>query len=417
MLSPQDIDSFFIDRSRFSPEDYILLKYRFETDLDPRLVAAALCSEQSTAQWKRPGVEEDFRPLFAAKVISLKNIRPNFYEIEIAHPHRNFGARIPNFLSAAAGEGAFYCPGIRSIKWLDFTFPKSLLDQFEGPQFGINGLRKILGVEDRPIFIGVVKPNIGLDPKDFAEFAYQSWMGGLDIAKDDEMLADTPDSPLGQRARLASEAKKRAEKQTGQKKIFLSNITDEVDQMLSLYDQAIENGADMVMINGIMAGVSAIRMIRKKSTVPIVGHFTGVATFSRIPDFGIASTVFTKLQRLAGADLIIIAGFGERMHSSDEEVLENIRAALEPMENIKPSLPVPGGSDWAGTLPKVYEKIKNKDFGFIAGRGVFGHPDGPAAGATSLHEAWEAIQNGISLEEFAKNNHPSLKKALETFGK
>ncbi len=417
MLSLQDIDSFFIDRSKLSLEDYVLLKYCFGTDLDPRLVAASLCSEQSTAQWKRPGIEEDFRPLFGAKVISLKKTHSNSYEIEIAHPHRNFGARIPNFLSAAAGEGAFYCPGIQSIKWLDFTFPKSLLSQFEGPQFGVSGLRKILGVEDRPLFIGVVKPNIGLNPKDFAELAYQSWVGGLDIAKDDEMLADTLDSPLGQRAKLASEAKKRAEKQTGQKKIFLSNITDEVDQMLSLYDQAIENGAEMVMINGIMTGTSAIRMIRKKSGVPIVGHFTGVATFSRIPNFGISSVIFTKLQRLAGADLIILAGFGERMHSSDEEVLENIKAALEPMGNIKPSLPVPGGSDWAGTVPKVYEKIKNKDFGFITGRGVFGHPDGPAAGATSLHEAWEAIQNGVSLEEFAKNNHPSLKKALETFGK
>ena len=52
-------------------------------------------------------------------------------------------------------------------------------------------IRKILGVNDRPVFMGVVKPNIGLPPADFAKLAYESWLGGLDIAKDDEMQADT----------------------------------------------------------------------------------------------------------------------------------------------------------------------------------------------------------------------------------
>jgi ribulose-bisphosphate carboxylase large chain len=277
------------------------------------------------------------------------------------------------------------------------------------------GLRDLLGVFDRPLFLGVVKPNIGLSPRDFAEIASQSWMGGLDIAKDDEMLGDTEWSSLEERTRWTGQARIRAEEMTGQKKIYLASITDEVDRMGDLYDTAVRNGANAVMVNGILTGISAVRALARKAQVPLMSHFTGTACFSRLPDFGISSLVMTRLQRLAGADIIGLAGFGERMHGTDGEVLANIRACLEPWGKIRTALPVPGGSDWAGTLPKVFEKIGHGDFGFISGRGVFGHPSGPAAGARSLHEAWEAVRRGIPLEEFARKGHESLKKALEMF--
>lgn len=396
MIEEKDIPGFFAERRELNLEDYVLLAYRFETDIDPKLAAANLCCEQSTAQWRRPGKEEDFRPLHGAKVIELRRSDPAgrpYHHVTIAHPHRNFGPRIPNFLSAAAGEGPFYCPGIRLIKWLDFEFPESLLKQFEGPQFGLQELRRMNGVHGRPFFVGVVKPNIGLKPSGFAEIAYQGWKGGLDIAKDDEMLADSDESPLGERARRTSEARLRAEKETGEKKIYIANITDEVDSIWRLHDEAVEGGANAVMINAIMTGVSALRSLRRIAKVPIMSHFTGTAVFSRMPDFGISSLVAAKLQRLAGADIIGLAGFGERMGCSDEEVLANIRACLEPWGEIKAALPIPGGSDTPETLPTVYKKIGHADFGFISGRGVFGHPDGPAAGAHALRAAWKKIQS------------------------
>ncbi len=396
MLSEQDIPGFFASPSALQLEDYVLLKYIFETKQDPRLVAASLCSEQSTAQWNRPGLSEDFRPLYGAKVISLTPhcsvLSPQSYAVTLAHPHRNFGPKIPNFLSAAAGEGPFYCPGIETIKWLDFEFPKNFLEKFEGPQFGLQGIREVLKVYGRPIFMGVVKPNMGLPPSDFAEIAYQSWLGGLDIAKDDEMLGDESWSPLAERARFTSQARKKAEKETRLPKIYLANITDEVDQINFLHDIAQKNGANMVMINAVMTGFSALRVLRKHAALPLMSHFTGTACYSRIPNFGISSLVTTKLQRLAGADAIGLAGFGERMQCSDEEVLANIRACLEPWGKILPALPIPGGSDTAKTLPIVYSKIGHVDFGFISGRGVFGHSQGPAAGARSLHQAWAEIK-------------------------
>jgi len=397
MISENDIPGFFADKKDLRLKDYVLLTYRFETEIDPRLAAANLCCEQSTAQWARPGVNEDFRLLHGAKVVGLNEcrgepcVRPTF-EVVIAHPHRNFGPRIPNFLSAAAGEGPFYCPGIHWIKWTDFDFPENFLALFEGPQFGLEALREKTGVRGRPFFVGVVKPNIGLKPSEFAEIAYQGWKGGLDIAKDDEMLADADWSPLAERTRLASEARLKAEKETGTKKVFIANVTDEVDAVSRLHDQAVENGANIVMINAIMTGISGLRALRRIAKVPVMSHFTGTAVFSRIPNFGISSLVAAKLQRLAGADIIGLAGFGERMGCSDDEVLANIGACLKPWGKILPALPIPGGSDTPETLPEVFSKIGHTDFGFICGRGVFGHPQGPAAGAKALRDAWSKIK-------------------------
>ena len=67
------------------------------------------------------------------------------------------------------------------------------------------------------------------------------------------------------------------------------------------------------------------------------------------------------------------------------------------MGPIARSLPIPGGSEWAGTLEGIYRRVGGVDFGFIPGRGVFGHPMGPAAGATSVRQAWDAIRAGVSL--------------------
>ena len=283
MISTQDIPGFFARKEDLNLEDFVLLTYIFETSIDPKLAAAALCSEQSTAQWKRPGYDEDFRELYGAKVISLHphedpTLRiegdKKWYHLVIAHPHHNFGARIPNLLSAAAGEGAFYCPGVDRIKWIDLECPASYLKQFEGPRFGLKGLREQLQIFDRPLFIGVVKPNIGLDPQTFANIAYESWIGGLDIAKDDEMLGDMTWSPLQVRAQKCGEARKKAEALAQTPKIYLASITDEVDQIASLHDVAVQEGANAVMVNGIFTGISAVRALRRQTHVPMMSHFT-----------------------------------------------------------------------------------------------------------------------------------------------
>lgn len=432
-MSQSDWSGFFAEESALDPNAYIFLDYYLECSGDPWEAAAHFCSEQSTAQWRRVGSDEDLRPRFGARVVQLDvldgPVENYSYEIgrkdqdsihacrvRVAHPHGNFGPRLPNLLSAVCGEGTFFSPGAPVVKLLDIHFPDTYLEAFEGPKYGVQGLRDLLQVYDRPIFFGVIKPNIGLPPDAFSELGYESWMGGLDIAKDDEMLCDTDWCPLSERSRLLGAARKAAERETGCRKMYLANITDEVDRLESLHDLAVSNGANALLLNAMPVGLSAVRMLRKHTQVPLMAHFPFIAPFSRLEHFGVHTRVFAKLQRLAGFDVVIMPGFGARMAMSDDEVCANVTACLEPMGPIKPSLPVPGGSDWAGTLQTVYEKVGTRDFGFVPGRGVFGHPMGPRGGAASIRLAWEAIAAGVPVNEYALTR-PELKAAFDAFGR
>ncbi|MBK1694835.1 ribulose 1,5-bisphosphate carboxylase [Chromatium weissei] len=427
-----DCAGFFADINTLDRDAYIQLDYYFECLGDPQVAAAHFCAEQSTAQWKRIGFSEDLRERFAAKVINLTVLNTELTafsyglhqskksgisacHVTIAHPHGNFGSRIPNLLSAVCGEGTFFAPNLPIVKLLDIRFPNAYLKAFEGPRFGVDGLRDLLQVYNRPIFFGVIKPNIGLPPEAFSHLGYESWLGGLDIAKDDEMLADTPWCPLNQRSKLLGAARIKAEQETGHRKIYLANITDEVDRLIELHDMAVANGANALLINAMPVGLSAVRMLRKHATVPLIAHFPTIAPFSRLSHFGIHTQVFTKLQRIAGFDAIIMPGFGSRMHTTDTEVCANVEACLTPMGEMKSSLPVPGGSDWAGTLHTIYEKVGTVDFGFVPGRGVFGHPMGPRAGATSIRQAWNAIIENVPVSEYA-TQHAELNAAIQFFG-
>ena len=140
------IGGFFAERSALALEDYVIFDYRYESFVDPEEAAAHLCQEQSTAQWKRPGVDEDLRGQFGAKVIELEvektldgpsmalpstpDQKSYVCRVKIAHPHANFGPKLPNLLTAACGEGAFFSPGISLIKLLDIHFPETYLQHF-----------------------------------------------------------------------------------------------------------------------------------------------------------------------------------------------------------------------------------------------------------------------------------------------
>lgn len=428
VMNTEDIKGFFASPEQLDMSEYLTLDYYLECVGDIERALAHFCSEQSTAQWKRIRVDEDFRPLHAAKVISLEveeelpqlsyPVKHNesgpvhACRVTIAHPYRNFGPKLPNLISAVCGEGTFFTPGVPVVKLLDIGFPEPYLAAFEGPKFGIGGIRDLLNAYDRPIFFGVVKPNIGLKPACFADIAYESWLGGLDIAKDDEMLADVDWSTLEERSRELGNARLKAEKETGEPKIYLANITDEVDRLIEQHDIAVRNGANALLVNALPVGLSAVRMLAKHTRVPLIGHFPFIAAFSRMEKFGIHSRVMTKLQRLAGLDSIIMPGFGNRMMTPEEEVIDNIRECLRDFGHIRTSLPVPGGSDSALTLESVYRKVGSVDFGFVPGRGVFGHPMGPKAGAASIRQAWEAIGKGISLCTYSEGR-PELQAMID----
>ncbi|MBI4238200.1 MAG: ribulose 1,5-bisphosphate carboxylase [Deltaproteobacteria bacterium] len=421
-MDQADIQGFFIDPQHLRSEDHVVACYRVLIAGEAPRVAAALCAEQSTAMWQRVGVAEDLRPRYAAKVLRLAPSVSSqtvgdavWWDLEIAYPHHNIGPRLPNLLVALAGEGALHAPGVQGLILRDIKFPATYAAQFTGPQWGVAGLRERFGVIERPFFMGVIKPNFGLAPEVFAAQAYEAWGGGLDIAKDDEMLGDVAWSPLTERVAAVVAARRRAEAETGERKAYIANVTDDSDRIASFADVVAERGGDAVLLNPMWTGIGAIAALRRSGQLPIMSHFAGLALLTRAAQWRIEMPVLVKFLRLAGADMIGLAGFGPRMHTTADEVRAGVAACLAPWPGIRPALPIPGGGDWAGTLPTVYAQIGHPDFAFIAGRGVFGHPRGPRAGARSVCQAWDAVRAGVPLSDAAAAA-PELAAALQFFG-
>jgi ribulose-bisphosphate carboxylase large chain len=382
--------AWFAESDSLHRDAYVTGTFVFETAGDGPEAVAHLCREQSTAQWKRPGREEDFRPKHGAKCVSLRELVKGRWEARIAYPHVNFGAKIPNLLTTLLGEGTFFSPEINRIRLTDLDFPDAYAARFPGPAFGIEGVRNELGVRGRPLFFGVVKPNVGLAPAEFAALAEAAWTGGLDACKDDEMLADAPWSPLAERARLCGAARNRAEAATGERKMYVANVTDEPDRIAALGAEAKAGGANALMLNALPIGLSCCRILRPLG-LPILSHFDMVAAVSRAPGHGADSAVLTLLQRLAGFDIILFPGLGARMKTTEDEVRANIRACVRPLGGLRPALPVPGGSSRPEDLPGLTTLVGSTDFGMVPGRAVFEHPSGPAAGAASFRAAFPPV--------------------------
>jgi ribulose-bisphosphate carboxylase large chain len=275
----------------------------------------------------------------------------------------------------------------------------------------VQGLRDLLQVQDRPLFFGVIKPNIGLKPVDYAHITYEAWLGGLDVAMDDELVADADWSRVDERTRVVGDLRRKAEAETGKPKVYQANITAEVDRLAGLHDLALANGANALMLNSMTVGLSAVRALRKHAAAPLVSHFDLYGAMTQIPFHGIREVVFIKLMRMAGFDAILFSGFDKRMKATKQDVLDNTRACLEPLGTLKPALPIPAGSQWAGSLPELYQALGTIDFAVVPGRGVFEHPHGPRGGAQSLQQAWDATQKDISMDAYAAD-HTELRQAI-----
>ena len=67
------------------------------------------------------------------------------------------------------------------------------------------------------------------DEKNHARVAYEAWIGGCDVVKDDENLTSQNFNNFKKRFLLTIKACEEAEKKTGEKKVYLINCTAESD--------------------------------------------------------------------------------------------------------------------------------------------------------------------------------------------
>ncbi len=396
--------------------------------------AGRIASESSVGTWTTLSVLPERIWKLMAKTYDIRDLGDGSYVIRIAYPLELFEeGNLPGFLAAVAGN-IFGMKAVKGVRLEDLYFPKKFLEWFRGPVKGIDGVRNIYGVKDRPIVGTVPKPKVGYDPNELEKVAYEILAGGMDFVKDDENLVSQPFCRFEARARAIMKAIDRAEKDTGERKVWLANVTADIREMAKRIKLVADYGNPFIMVDVVIAGWSSITYVRdlaEEHNLAIHAHRAFHAAFTRNPLHGVAMFVLAKLYRLVGVDQLHI-GTPEvgKLEAKVRDVVNHacvLRESIykpdpddafhveQPWYYIKPVFPVSSGGLHPGNLPEVIKTL-GTDIVIQVGGGVLGHPDGPRAGAIAVRQAIEATLRGIPLEEYAET-HRELKRALEKWGR
>jgi ribulose-bisphosphate carboxylase large chain len=397
----------FVDRG-YTPRDTDLLcRFRLEPLDQPfDVIAGGVAAESSVGTWTELSTEKPYMADKAAKVYSIDGSI-----IDIAYPDSLFEpGNMPNILSSVAGN-VFGLEDIKNLRLEDITFPKALAKSFKGPQHGIKGVRELTRTRGRPLVGTIIKPKLGLNTADHAKVAYEAWSGGCDIVKDDENLSSQRFNPFDDRVVQTLEAADRAESETGERKVYLVNVTAELEEMRRRAQYVEDHGGRCMMIDILTTGWSSLQTMRDAGYRLIIhAHRAGHAAFTRSPAHGISMVVLARVARLIGVDQLHVGTAVGKMSETEEEVKANIAACKEPMHGVRPVLPVASGGLHAGMVPDLM-RIFGVDAVIQAGGGIHGHPGGTAKGAAAMRQAVDAVLGGYALEKYAED-HAELAGAL-----
>ena len=407
------------------PEEHIIVRFYLEAENLKRTLNA-IAGESSIGTWTevktyKPEIRRLGAIVFTYKTLdSSCAIADVAYPIELFEPHN-----VPQLLSDIAGN-IFGMKEVNNLRLLDVRFPKSYLRDFKGPRFGIEGIRKIVGTESsrRPHIGTIVKPKVGLGPKDFAKVAYEAWVGGVDFVKDDENLTNQKFCPFEDRVIHTLEAMDRAKEETGENKMYSPNITASYKEMVRRAEFVKEHGGNIVMIDVVTVGFSALQAFMDEEIgLPVHAHRAMHAAFTRNKKHGISMLALAKILRLVGVDQLHIGAIVGKMEGEASEVIlirkslqEDIPESSETLgqewHHIKPVFAVASGGLHPGSIPAVV-KYLGRDIVIQAGGGIHGHPRGTRAGAKAMKDALQATMKGIRLEDYPSEE---LKEAIELWG-
>lgn len=366
----------------------------------------------------------------------IRKIRARAFEkkkdlVKIAYPIDLFESGNLAQVYSSVGGNIFGMKALKSLRLLDINFPDKMIDGFKGPQFGIQGVRRFMGVQKRPLLATVPKPKVGMTTKEHAQVGYDAWIGGVDFLKDDENLTDQKFNRFKARAKLCAKMRDKAEKETGEKKDYFINVSAEAKEMLYRARIAANYNFNYVMCDIVTVGWSGLQTLRdftQDTKQAIHAHRAMHSTFTRNKDHGISMLTLAKSARLAGVDNIHIGTVVGKLVGSRDEVLtledemehkvieEELKMGVlqENWRKVKPVFPCSSGGLHPGLIPSVLKMLGNNCLLQLGG-GIHGHPKGTLAGAKASREAIEATIKGISLADRAKESK-ELSLALEKFG-
>jgi ribulose-bisphosphate carboxylase large chain len=405
--------------------------YLVETIIDPRRAVEIMAGEQSSGTFVPvPGETPELKARAAARIerltvldeavptpslpttakVAAGNLRRAV--ATLSWPIENLGASLPNLLATVAGN-LFELQQFTGLRIEDIRLPQAFADAYPGPRFGVEGTRRLAGVQEGPLIGTIIKPSVGLGPEETASLVRTLCEGGIDFIKDDELQSDGPHCPFDARVRAIMRVIDAHAEHTGRKVMYAFNLTGDLDQMRHRHDLLVAEGATCLMASLNSVGLVGMIELGRGAKLPIHAHRNGWGALTRHPLLGWSYVAWQKIWRLGGADHIHVNGLANKFFEDDESVLRSARECLRPMFPGKPCLAMPvfSSGQTVRQAPGTFAGLGSTDLIVTAGGGIMAHPDGPGAGVRALRDAWDAAVAGVPLADYARE-HPALARAL-----
>jgi ribulose-bisphosphate carboxylase large chain len=413
----------------------IRVTYRVETAGNVEALARKIASDQSTGTFVAvPGETADLKARCAARVVTIRTLsdaavpslpRPDASpagpvrraEVDIDFPIEVVGTDIAALVTLALG-GVFSIRELAGIRIVGLQLPPEFIAAHPGPQFGIEGTRRLTGVQDRPLIGTIIKPNLGLTPERTAEITRELCAADVDFIKDDEKLMNPDYSTVAARVAAVMPVIHEHEQQTGRRVMYAFGISSaDPETMLRHHDLVADAGGTAAVININSVGYGGLAFLRKRSRLALHAHRNGWDALTRHPGLGFDFSVYQTLWRLLGIDQFQVNGIGAKYWEPDESFVAGFRAVSTPLATPGDrALPVVCSGQWGGQAPETFARTgRTLDLLYLGGGGIIAHPGGPGAGVKAIRQAWEAAVAGISLPDYARD-HPELAQSLRKFG-
>lgn len=287
-------------------------------------------------------------------------------------PEGNWGRNLPLLVSAlVAGEGV-ETRAFTRCRLVDLTLPDGFLPGPAHRPLDRNGVGLIL------------KPSLGLGPKECAEIAEAAGASGVDVIKDDELLGDPQWCPLDERVAAVAAV-------LHPSVVYCPNITGPTATLLDRARRVVDLGAGGVMVNAFAQGLDAVLALRDAELgVPILAHRVGSGPWARNDGFGVTGSVLAALTRLAGADYVLCGAYGGKLFDTDADVDAQVHAVRRPLAGARPSTAVLGGGVSPDNARRQAERAGGSGVVALLGSAAYAWPGGDVAAA--VHATVEAVR-------------------------
>ncbi len=181
------------------------------------------------------------------------------------------------------------------------------VDIFQGPRFGVSGIRNIAKVFQTPLMGVILKPRTKIDLK------YQSYIieelcdsGLINYLIDDELVVSPNCCSYYEKINCYVEMINRIENQLGMKIIYWVNATADIEIAKKIIDFSLNKGVNTFCINPVTMGFSAVKYLIDiyENRAAFLANNIGRGVMCRPSRYYISEKVLAKLSRIVGADAV-----------------------------------------------------------------------------------------------------------------